>query len=95
MSPRSPPLLCRFNVATSPLHLKAVAGYKLGMRTFPSPALLRMYVPFPHSRGSLWCLLWFDAQVAEIGLKGTGLVNSRQQRGRAAASAADDFDMDD
>lgn len=33
-------------------------------------------------------------QVGEIGCKGTGLINSRHQRGKAAA-AADDFDMDD
>ena len=37
---------------------------------------------------------WHVTQVGEIGCKGTGLINSRQQRGKAAV-AADDFDMDD
>ena len=37
-----------------------------------------------------------DAQIGEIGFKGSGLINSRHQRSKAAASApSDDFDMDD
>jgi len=44
--------------------------------------------------GHLTWRAWHVTQVGEIGCKGTGLINSRHQRGKAAA-AADDFDMDD
>ena len=43
------------------------------------------------------CIVWCAScatQIGEIGFKGMGLVNSRQQRGKAAA-AQEDFDMDD
>jgi len=76
---------------------RCVNGRELTDKLFGYIFTYHAYTGMDIIHGNLTTPKWrasCGTQVGEIGFKGTGLVNSRQQRGKAAA-AQDDFDMDD